>query len=306
MIELSGLKYSYPNSQGITLDGLNFSVKTGSLNALLGPNGSGKSTCFKILSTQNPHFEGQVKVSGFDLRQKPQEIRKILGLTFQNPSLDPMLTIRENLSLQMQLYGISSEQIKKRLDSSLYAVGLMDRANDRVKILSGGLARRAELAKNLCLLPKLMLLDEPTTGLDPRARAEFWEILIKIQKEFGMTVLLTTHLMEEAEYCESLIFLNKGRIVGQGSPEELKKALACEIIFVNLINRPKIQDDLKSCLGAQDTLTSYEGKWRVRTQSAEKCFASIRNKFSSQELKSLSIGQPTLSDVFFELTGDKL
>jgi ABC-2 type transport system ATP-binding protein len=220
------LRFSYEGGHE-ALKGVSFSAAPGRITGLLGPNGSGKSTAFKILSTQLRAQSGEGFVNGHSVLSEQAAVRQNLGVTFQSPSLDPWLTVRENLEIQAALLGLSGAEAAQRIADNLAFVRLSDRAHERVKTLSGGLARRAELAKTLLGRPSVLLLDEPTTGLDPLARKEFWERLREIASQ-GTGVLVTTHLMEEAEHCDDLLFLSEGEVVARGTPAELKAGIRRE------------------------------------------------------------------------------
>ncbi len=193
-ISVRGLSHRYGSRQA--LDNLDFDVTSGEIFGLLGPNGGGKTTLFRILATLLPVQEGQVELLGLDVAREPEHVRTQIGVTFQSPSLDRKLTVRENLATQGALYGLSGSHLAGRIDTLLSRLGLADRARDRVESLSGGLARRVEIAKGLLHDPRVLLLDEPSTGLDPGARLDLWQYLRLLREEAGVTVLVTTHLME--------------------------------------------------------------------------------------------------------------
>jgi ABC-2 type transport system ATP-binding protein len=234
-VRVEGLRYSYAPAPkrgaapavADVLQGLSFSASAGRITGLLGPNGSGKSTTFKILSTQLRPAAGDAWILGRSVVTEEAAARALLGVTFQAPSLDPWLSVRENLEIHAALYGVANAGA--RIEEALDALSVRDRAGERVKTLSGGLARRAELAKTLLARPQVLLLDEPTTGLDPRARLEFWRELRRL-RDAGISLLVTTHLMDEAELCDELLFLDAGRLVAQGTPAELKAGLGTETL----------------------------------------------------------------------------
>lgn len=209
LLEVQNLSYQYGSRKAI--QGLTFSVEKGEIFGFLGPNGGGKSTTFKILSTLYPSQPGQIKVFGLDLAQNKIAIRRRMGIVFQLPALDKKLKVRENLVHQGHLYGLSGKDLQSRIDRDLERVGLKDREKEKVEKLSGGLQRRVELAKALLNNPELVILDEPSTGLDPAARKEFWGHLENLRQTQGMTVLVTTHYLEEADRCNRLLILDKGK-----------------------------------------------------------------------------------------------
>jgi ABC-2 type transport system ATP-binding protein len=193
-IEVRGLSHSYGERRA--LDGVEFSVEAGTIFGLLGPNGGGKTTLFRLLSTLLPIQAGQARVLGLDLAREPNEVRKHIGVTFQSPSIDPKLTVGENLKYQGQIYGLFGAALRQRIDLLAEKLGLRERLGERAETLSGGLKRRVEIAKGLLHRPQLLLLDEPSTGLDPGARHDLWRYLRGLREEDGVTVLVTTHLME--------------------------------------------------------------------------------------------------------------
>lgn len=257
---------------GDVLHDLSFSAAAGRITGLLGPNGSGKSTTFKILSTQLHPASGEAWILGESVTKNEAAARALLGVTFQAPSLDPWLSIRENLDIHAALYGLGGEEGRARIDEMLGIFRLLDRAGERVKTLSGGLARRAELAKTLLPRPKVLLLDEPTTGLDPRARLEFWEELRRL-RDGGLSLLVTTHLMDEAELCDELLFLDAGKLVAQGTPNELKGEVGVE------------------------TFTASGPGLRAHE-------ARLRDLLGSHA--QIAWGQATLADVYLKKTGKQL
>ena len=217
LLEVQNLSYRYGERQA--LKGLSFSVEKGEIFGFLGPNGGGKTTTFKILSTLFSTDPGQVKIFGLDLAADRIKIREKMGVVFQLPSLDKKLSVAENLWHQGHLYGLHGKELASRIDRDLARLKLSDRRRDKVGTLSGGLQRRVELAKALLNNPELLVLDEPSTGLDPSARKEFWAHLEDLRKDQGMTVLVTTHFLEEADRCDRLLILNQGEKVALGSPE---------------------------------------------------------------------------------------
>ncbi|MFM8285753.1 MAG: ATP-binding cassette domain-containing protein, partial [Planctomycetaceae bacterium] len=222
-IEIDQVSFRY--GAKLALDQLSLAVPQGSLFGLLGPNGGGKTTLFRLLTTLAPVQSGRIKVGGLDLATAPDRVRRAIGVTFQAPSLDRRLTVHENLACHGRLYGLSGAPLHQRIDQLLGQLGLGDRRRDRVDSLSGGLARRVEIAKGLLHAPQLLLLDEPSSGLDPGARIDLWRYLRTLQSDAGVTVLLTTHLMEEAEKCAELALLDRGRVVARGSPAALRAEL---------------------------------------------------------------------------------
>ena len=298
LIEVNNLTYQY--GPKVALKGLTFAVGKGEIFGFLGPNGGGKTTTFKVLSTLYPCAPGQVKVFGMDLAQDTLSIRRKMGIVFQLPALDKKLKVRENLEHQGHLYGLSGKELRSRIDRDLDRVGLKLRENDRVETLSGGLQRRVELAKALLNDPDLMILDEPSTGLDPAARKEFWGHLENLRQKQGMTVLVTTHYLEEADRCDRLLILDQGQKVALGRPAELKAEIGGEVLRVRVQNpetlMPRIAEKLKvKTLMVGDLI-------QIEEKKAHNLVGPLLETFQGEVL-SLTLGPPTLEDVFIHKTG---
>src|SRR5438477_5956906 len=215
------------------LNGVSFDVRPAELFGLLGPNGSGKTTLFRILSTLMIPVAGRALILGFDAARDPNNLRRHIGVVFQAQSIDIKLTAAENLRHQGHLYGLRGASLKSRIQEMLTRVGLADRAREKAETFSGGMQRRLELAKGLLHHPSVLLLDEPTTGLDPGARRDLWQYLQILRNEEKVTVIVTTHLMEEAERCDRLAILNEGHMVAIGTPLELKHEIGGDVILLD-------------------------------------------------------------------------
>ncbi|HEY2894448.1 MAG TPA: ATP-binding cassette domain-containing protein, partial [Pirellulales bacterium] len=229
-ISVNGLSHWYGSRQA--LQDVIFDVPGGEIFGLLGPNGGGKTTLFRILATLLPIQQGMVQLLELDVAREPSRVRGLIGVTFQSPSLDRKLTVRENLVSQGYLYGLSGARLRNRIETLLDKLGLADRARDRAESLSGGLARRVEIAKGLLHQPQVLLLDEPSTGLDPGARLDLWRYLRLLRDESGVTVLVTTHLMEEAEHCHKLAILDSGRLVALGTSAQLRAQIGGDCLTI--------------------------------------------------------------------------
>src|SRR5215467_7353346 len=215
------------------LNGVSFEVQPAELFGLLGPNGSGKTTLFRILSTLMIPVGGQAIVLGHDAANEPGQLRREIGVVFQAQSIDLKLTAAENLRHQGHLYGLHGIALRKRISAILERVGLSDRLKDKAETFSGGMQRRLELAKGMFHEPRALLLDEPTTGLDPGARRDLWQYLRILRDEERVSVIVTTHLMEEAERCDRLAILNEGKLVALGTPTELKHEIGGDVILLD-------------------------------------------------------------------------
>ncbi len=281
------------------LTGVSFTVEPGEIFGLLGPNGSGKTTLFRILSTLLLPSAGHAFVEALDLALAPAEVRRAIGAVFQHNTLDPHLRLRENLLHQGHLYGLSGIQLRKRIDQLLRQFGLADRSEDLVKVLSGGLKRRLELAKALLHEPRVLLLDEPTAGVDPGVRHDFW-LFLKETARRGITVLLTSHLLDEAEQCDRLGILTRGRLVAVGTPEELKNRIGGSVIVLES-SRPEalaqaIEKELKLASA------TVEGTVRIEHPNGPQLLGKLMEQFSDR-IDSVKVGRPSLTDVFIRETG---
>jgi ABC-2 type transport system ATP-binding protein len=236
-IEAVGLVKTYPKDVR-ALDGVTFSVEEGTIFGLLGPNGAGKSTTVKILTTLTTPDEGRATVAGLDVLREPRAVRRAIGAVGQKPGVDPEATGRENLLLQGDLYGMPRGDARARADELLRRFGLEDAAGRLVRTYSGGMQRRLDVAAGLMHRPQVLFLDEPTTGLDPEARAEMWSEIERLAAEEGVTVLLTTHYLEEADrLAKRLAIVDRGRVVAAGTPDELKSELRGDALVVELDGR---------------------------------------------------------------------
>jgi len=299
-IRVSELSFRYGDR--IALDTVSFSVKSGSIFGFLGPNGGGKTTLFSILSTVLPLQTGVVTALGHDLKNDSAAYRRQIGVTFQAPGLDRRLTVLENLIHQGHLFGLKGEQLRHTCQELLARFGVADRHADIVDTLSGGLKRRVELAKCLIHGPSLLLLDEPSTGLDPGARHELWASLEQLRADQGVTVVVTTHLMDEAERCDELALLHSGKVVAQGSPSELRNRIPGECLTI-VADQPEV---LKSRLAAEFQIQAKRvgETLRIHQPNGQQLFARIMDEFSA-DIRSISLGKPTLEDVFLMETGSR-
>jgi ABC-2 type transport system ATP-binding protein len=297
-VELDGLHHRY--GVRVALDGVSVAVARGELFALLGPNGSGKSTLFRILSTLLRPDGGAARVFGHDVVREPHAVRRQLGVVFQQPSVDALLTVEENVLHHGRLYGLSGRALTTRVEEVLGRFALADRRRDRVGRLSGGLARRVELAKALVVGASLLLLDEPSTGLDPLARREFLAHLQSLRDADAVTVVLTTHHLEEAERCDRIALLDRGRIVALGSPDALKGQVGGDVLLVQAASPEVLQNGLRTRFGLEATLV--DGMLRLEVAHGHALVPRLVEAFPEQ-VRGITYGKPTLEDVFVHLTG---
>ena len=302
-IQLEGLSHNYGDR--LALDNLTFAVQPAEIFGLLGPNGSGKTTLFRILSTLMVPSGGVARVQGFDVAREPNRARQQTGIVFQARSLDLKLTVAENLKHQGHLYGLRGETLKTRSQEVLRRVGLSDRAKEYVETLSGGMQRRVELAKGLIHSPGVLLLDEPSTGLDPGARRDMWQYLRTLRDEEGVSILVTTHLMEEAEHCDRLAILNQGKLVALGSPQQLKSAIGGDVLLFETASAEAAQS-LAQRIGARLGLAPSVMGSTVRLEHPEghRLMTSVVEAFPG-EIDGISVARPSLEDVFIQRTGHR-
>ncbi len=300
-ISAQNLRYAYATR--VALEDVTFSVTSGTLFGLLGPNGSGKTTLFRLLATLIPMQSGRLTVGGSDVITQQSAVRRKLGVTFQSPAVDGRLTVMENLKCHGSVYGLSGATLKNRAAEVLEQFRLTDRSRTVVGELSGGLKRRVELAKGLMHKPEILLLDEPTSGLDPRARQEFWELITHQQKTYGTTIIVATHLMPEAELCDRVLLLDRGRNITEGTPADLQSRLDGERLTIRLRNASDHLESLKTMVGGPVEL--QQDRIVLRVSNPAEQVRDIMQKFGDQIL-SLELTRPSLEDVFLQLTGRSL
>lgn len=301
ILEVSALRHSYGDV--CALDGLSFRVERGEIFGLLGPNGGGKTTLFRILSTLLAPSGGSATIGGHDVIDEPHAVRRQIGVVFQSPSLDGKLTVRENMRHQGHLYGLSGAALEARIDEMLGRVAMRERADARVETLSGGMKRRADLAKGLLHRPALVLLDEPTTGLDPGARLDLWEYVREARERDGLSVLITTHLMEDAERCDRLLIIDRGRIVALDTPEVLRDSVGGDVIVARARNPEALVGAVRERFAQEAAVV--DGTLRIRRPRGHEFVPLLFEAFPGQ-IEAVSVGKPTLEDVFIQRTGHRL
>ena len=297
-IEIDSLRHRYGEREA--LRGVSLTIRPGEIFALLGPNGGGKTTLFKILSTLMRPSAGTVRVLGHDLANDAQAVRPRLGVVFQNPGLDPKHTVAENLVHHGHLYGLGGAHLRDRVQEVLRDLDLADRAGDYVETLSGGLARRTELARGLLHAPELLLLDEPSTGLDPGARRDFGNQLRTLRDRGGVTIVLTTHYMEEAERADRVAVLSDGALVAIGTPDELKRSVGGDVVVVHAEAPAALRDKIHGRFGLEALVV--DDTVRLERERGHELVREIVEAFPG-EVRSVTFGRPTLEDVFVHVTG---
>jgi ABC-2 type transport system ATP-binding protein len=309
-IQVSDLVKTYP--RGVrALDGLTFSVREGTVFGLLGPNGAGKSTAVRILSTLSRQDSGTAVVAGFDVTQQPDAVRREIGLVGQKLSAVPTATVRENVLLQGRMYGLKGRELAARTDEAIARIGLSDAAGKPIGFCSGGMKRRVDIAMGIVHRPKVLFLDEPTTGLDPDIRLQLWEDLAKLVRADGLTILLTTHYLEEADMlADEVAIMDSGRVITSGRPATLKQELRGDTLTVEL--------DTDSAAGQAATALSDLGQLSDLTVAGRTLHAYaevggaavpvVLDWLSRAGLRvtSVTVTQPTLDDVYLQHTGHRL
>jgi ABC-2 type transport system ATP-binding protein len=299
-IEVDGIAYRYGDR--VALRDVSFRVHAGELFGLLGPNGGGKTTLLEILATLRRPTAGVARVGGVDVSADPDAARRRIAVVFQRPALDAQLTPTENLRHQGHLYGLAGRTLAERSAELLDRFGVADRADDRVKTLSGGLRRRVELAKALLHQPRVLLLDEPTVGLDPGGRRDLWRHARRLRSESGVAVLVTTHLLEEAEDCDRVGILDRGRLVALDTPADLKADIRGDVISLESGEPQELADAIRSRFGAQGTVV--DGTVRIEQPDGAALVPRLAEAFPGA-IRSITVGKPTLEDVFVQRTGHR-
>jgi len=303
-IEVENLVKKYGDFPAVK--GISFKVRRGEVFGFLGPNGAGKTTTIHVLTTLLKPTSGTAIVAGYDVVKKPKEVRKRIGIVFQDPSLDRELTAYENMYIHGRIYGYEGGWLKRRIWELLKFVELEKHANRVVKTFSSGMQRRLEIARALIHQPEILFLDEPTLGLDPHTRAHIWEYIKMMKKEYDTTIFLTTHYMDEAEMlCDRIAIIDHGKIIAIGTPEELKSIVGKEVVYLRLAN------NVKECIEAdfiEDCKILPDGSMKLSVKDASKVLPEIFEIASRRGWRILEISyrKPTLNDVFLYLTGREI
>jgi ABC-2 type transport system ATP-binding protein len=297
-IRAEGLHKYYGATQA--LDGLDLVVEPGTSFGYLGPNGAGKTTTIGILSTLLRPTAGRAEVAGYDVVRRPDMVRRRIGMVFQESTLDLELTARENLRFQAYLFSLGRTEARKAIADLLDLVGLSDRADIPVQMFSGGLRRRLEIARGLLIGPRILFLDEPTTGLDPQTRAAVWDYLSVLRREQDTTVFLTTHHLEEAGNCDQIAIIDHGRVVAQGSPGELKSVIGADLVVLHTADDAEAARAVAERFGLDAEVTPDGLHIRVADGAA---FVPSICAGLGLPIQSVTVSPPTLDDVFLHHTG---
>ncbi len=303
IIEVKNLEYSYGNFRAI--NNVSFFVKKGEIFSFLGPNGAGKSTVINILTTLLPIQNGSASIAGFDLKTQPEEVRKAIGIVFQDETLDRDLTVFESLELHGRIYSMPGNERRQRINEIIKLVELEDKRNVRTRYLSGGMKRRLEIGRGLMTRPEVLFLDEPTIGLDTQTRRKLWDY-IKLVNDSGTTIFLTTHYMDEADQVSNWIdIVDNGQIIASGNPIKLKNALGRDMIYLETNNNEAALTILKSLKSVVDAKMAPNGIVATINMDGVHCLPIIMNHLKNEgiEILGVNLKKPTLDDVFIHYTG---
>ena len=298
MILAENLSHQYGSR--LALSNVSFEVKAGEIFGLLGPNGGGKSTLFRILSTMMAPTGGRAEIAGHDVARDPAAVRRTIGVVFQTQSLDKALTVAENLRTQGHLHGLSGPKLRERMEQVMERLGLADRRNDLVETLSGGLKRRVEIAKGLLHRPVVLLMDEASTGLDPGARRELWQYVEELRSREGVTILLTTHILDEADRCDRLALLHQGRVVAEGTPAHLRSRIGGDVVVLEAADPVELGRQIETRFGLKPVVV--DGVLRVEIANGHRFITEVVEAFPGA-IDSVGLHKPTLEDVFVRETG---
>ncbi|MGD0550218.1 MAG: ATP-binding cassette domain-containing protein [Candidatus Bathyarchaeia archaeon] len=306
IIEVKGLTKRFGSLEAV--HGISFEVEQGEVFGLLGPNGAGKTTTLSMLSTILTISAGTAIVNGFDVAKQPSQVRRSIGIVFQEPSIDDRLTGRENLEMHADLYAVPGSEKGKRIDELLKLVELEDRADSLMRTYSGGMRRRLEIARGLIHHPKVLFLDEPTLGLDPQTREHIWDYIVELSKRENITMMLTTHYMEEADkLCDRIAIIDYGKIIALDEPKQLKGDLEGDIITVKTEMVEELSAKLKETNFVKD-MKEQKGELKLIVKDGDKIVPRVMEIAASSgiHVESISIHEPTLEDVFLHYTGREI
>jgi len=303
IIEVKDLEYKYGDFKAV--DGVCFFVREGEIFSFLGPNGAGKSTVINILTTLLPVQKGSVNIAGYDLAREPQEVRRSIGIVFQDETLDRDLTVWETLELHGRIYSMPKSERKERIDEIIKLVELEEKRNVRTRFLSGGMKRRLEIGRGLMTRPLVLFLDEPTIGLDTQTRRRLWDYIKKVN-DSGTTIFLTTHYMDEADQVSNWIdILDHGKIIASGDPTRLKDALGNDMIYLDTSDNAAAESMLRGMKAVRNVKTAAAGLAVTINADGTRCLPIIMNRLRERgiDIVSVNLKKPTLDDVFVHYTG---
>jgi ABC-2 type transport system ATP-binding protein len=303
IIETKQLTKTYNSLKAV--DDLNITVESGEIFGLLGPNGAGKTTAISMLCTILKPTSGTATVNGFDIVKEANKVRKSIGIVFQDPSVDDRLTGRENLYMHANLYGVPASEQRERIDSVLRLVELDDRADDLLRTYSGGMRRRLELGRGLIHYPKVLFLDEPTVGLDPQTRDHIWKYIKELKQAHDITVVLTTHYMDEADrLSDRIAIMDHGKIIVLDTPAKLKETLEGDVIIVRTNNIQQLKEAINKAL-PQNQIQIVDSALEITVRNGKAVMPRIMEIATTNKIyvESLLLREPNLEDVFLHYTG---
>ncbi len=300
-VSVTGLVKRYDDFEAVR--GIDLSVATGETFGFLGPNGAGKSTTISMLCTLLTPTSGSAQVAGHDVVTERDDVRRNIGLVFQDTTLDTYLTAERNLRLHAELYGIPRAMVGPRLRQVLEMVGLWDRRDSKVRTFSGGMRRRLEIARGLMHSPRVLFLDEPTVGLDPQTRSSIWSYIRELKQAEDITIFMTTHYMDEAEFCDRIAIMDHGQIIAEDTPEALKASVGTDRVRIHTDNDQAAIAALRDEFGLHGSVS--EGAVTFAVESGEQFLPRLFASFS-QPIRSVSVARPTLDDVFMSYTGSTI
>jgi ABC-2 type transport system ATP-binding protein len=303
-IEVRGLKKNYDEVEAVR--GVEFAVATGEVFGFLGPNGAGKTTTINMLCTLVRPTAGSASVAGYDVVRQRDEVRRNIGLVFQDPTLDGYLTAEQNLRLHAELYGVQSDLVKPRMQQVMTMVGLWDRKDSVVGTFSGGMRRRLEIARGLMHSPRVLFLDEPTIGLDPQTRRSIWEYIGELKEREEITIFMTTHYMDEAEWCDRIAIMDHGEIVALDSPETLKAGIGTDRVTIHTDDDDATIAALADRFGIE--ARKSEGAVSFGVPEGEQFVPRLFENWDPAHpaIKAVNLSRPTLDDVFMSYTGSTI
>ncbi|MDV2989989.1 MAG: ATP-binding cassette domain-containing protein [Dehalogenimonas sp.] len=301
IIEVSGLHRSFGKLEAVK--DVSFTVGEGEIFGFLGPNGAGKTTTINILCTLLLPTSGNAKVNGYDVIMQTDDVRRSIGLVFQEPTLDDYLNAEQNLRFHAYAYGVPPAERETRIRELMEMVELWDRRKDQINTFSGGMKRRLEIARGLIHQPKVLFLDEPTIGLDPQTRRNIWDHIKRLQEQTGLTIFMTTHYMEEAENCDRIAIIDYGKIVALGTPEKLKDSVGGDLVTIKTADNNAAIAEIRQQFGIEAGLKDDNVVFSV--QHGEQFLPEFVRQFTGS-LLSVGIRRPTLDDVFLKHTGREI
>ncbi|MBI5741771.1 MAG: ATP-binding cassette domain-containing protein [Nitrospirae bacterium] len=287
----------------IAVNDISFEVEEGTIFGFLGPNGAGKTTTINILCTLLSPTSGKASIAGHDCVREPSGVRKSIGIVFQDTTLDKDLTAYENLLFHAYLYDVRRSEIGGSIDDALHFVNLYERKDDLVKKFSGGMKRRLEVARGMIHRPRVLFLDEPTLGLDPQTRANLWEFIVGLPKKHNVTIFMTTHYMEEAEVCDQIAIIDNGKIIASGTPEELKKTVGGDVIYIRTSDNLKARLEIEKLFNFE--VSEKDNELFLTTPKGDTRIPEII-KAVGEKVLSVRMQRPTLNDVFLRMTGRQI